>query len=155
MGGSEVEIVTVAQAPIAVRAGTTTRDELSKTIREYLDTVWKFIRERGDLEPGHNVVVYRGDPSAGPAPIEAGVQVGKTFNGATPSGVWCSRLPAGRAARIVHRGPYDQMAASNQALRKWIDDGGHVVKGPSWEVYGDWNDDPSQLETEIYYLLED
>ncbi|HEX3249488.1 MAG TPA: hypothetical protein VHS05_08675, partial [Pyrinomonadaceae bacterium] len=23
-----------------------------------------------------------------------------------------------------------------------------------WEVYGDWNEDPGKLETEVFYLLE-
>jgi hypothetical protein len=25
--------------------------------------------------------------------------------------------------------------------------------GKSWEIYGDWSDDPSKLETTIMYLL--
>jgi hypothetical protein len=24
---------------------------------------------------------------------------------------------------------------------------------PSWEIYGDWTDDPSKLETTVVYLL--
>ena len=153
MGGSEVEVVTVEQAPTAVRAGTVTRAELGKTIGEYLGTVWKYVRERGDLQPGHSIVLYRGDPGAGPAPIEVGVQIAHSFTGADPSGVWCSRLPAGRAARIVNHGPFDQLGPSYAALFKWRDDGGHVFKGPSWEVYGDHDDNPDNLVTEIYFLL--
>jgi hypothetical protein len=27
------------------------------------------------------------------------------------------------------------------------------MAGPRWEIYGDWYEDQSQLETEVYYLL--
>jgi hypothetical protein len=30
---------------------------------------------------------------------------------------------------------------------------GRALAGPRWEVYGDWRDDPAELETEVYYLL--
>jgi len=30
---------------------------------------------------------------------------------------------------------------------------GRQLAGPRFEVYGDWRDDPAQLETEVYYLL--
>jgi hypothetical protein len=28
-----------------------------------------------------------------------------------------------------------------------------VLAGRSWEIYGDWSDDPSRLETTAAYLL--
>ena len=31
---------------------------------------------------------------------------------------------------------------------------GLVRAGPSWEIYGHWREDPSELETEIYYLVQ-
>ena len=27
------------------------------------------------------------------------------------------------------------------------------LAGTSWEIYGDWNDDPTKLETLVVYLL--
>jgi effector-binding domain-containing protein len=148
-----MDVVDVDPVPAAVRVGSTTRAELSATIRRLLDDVWSYIREARDLSPGHNVVVYRGDLDAGPAPVEVGVQVGRRFEGTSASGVRCVELPSGRAAHVTHRGPYDAMAPAYQALDRGIRDGGHVVAGPSWEVYGDWSADPSQLETDIYVLL--
>ena len=29
------------------------------------------------------------------------------------------------------------------------------LAGPNWEVYGHWHDDPSQLRTDVFYLLQD
>jgi hypothetical protein len=31
---------------------------------------------------------------------------------------------------------------------------GLVRVGPSWEIYGHWRENPSELETEIYYLVQ-
>jgi len=27
------------------------------------------------------------------------------------------------------------------------------MAGPRWEIYGDWHEDATQLETEVYHLL--
>ncbi len=31
---------------------------------------------------------------------------------------------------------------------------GLELAGPRWEIYGDWREDPADLETEVYYLLQ-
>jgi len=31
---------------------------------------------------------------------------------------------------------------------------GLVRVGPSWEIYGHWREDTSELETEVYYLVQ-
>ncbi len=28
------------------------------------------------------------------------------------------------------------------------------LAGPRWEIYGDWHEDVSELETEVFYLLQ-
>jgi len=148
-----VEMATVEAIPLAVRDGRAARADLGATIGELLGDVWTYIRERGDLDPRHSVVVYRGDPGQGPAPIEVGVQVGHRFDETSPSGVHCSELPAGRVARALHRGPYDQMAPTYNAIAAWAKDTGHEFGGASWEIYGDWDEDPAKLEVEICFLL--
>jgi effector-binding domain-containing protein len=148
-----VETATVKADPIAARDARTTRADLAATIRSSLDDVWKFVRESGDLDPRHNVVVYKGDPGAGPADVEVGVQVGRRFDGTSPTGVRCSELPAGRVARAMHRGPYDQMAPTYEAIENWAQKTGQTFSGPSWEIYGDWHEDPAELEVEIVFMI--
>jgi hypothetical protein len=29
----------------------------------------------------------------------------------------------------------------------------YTLAGPNWEIYGDWNDQPDQLRTDVFYLL--
>jgi effector-binding domain-containing protein len=150
---SPVEVLSVEAVPTAVRDGQATRTDLSTVIRRLLDDVWAHVRQAGDLEPGHNVVVYRGNLDAGPTPIEVGVQVARPFDEASATGVHCSELPAGRAAHVTHRGPYQAIALAYQAILTWAEQGGHQLGDMSWEVYGDWAEDPDQLVTDIYFLL--
>jgi effector-binding domain-containing protein len=61
--------------------------------------------------------------------------------------------PGGAVATTVHIGPYNQMKSAHVAIHEWVRENGRHIAGPSWEVYGDWSDDPAKLRTDIYYLL--
>jgi effector-binding domain-containing protein len=83
--------------------------------------------------------------------VEVGVEVTGAF---PPSGrVVASALPAGRVATTVHWGSYDGLRAAHSAVRDWCAARGLAVSGPRWEVYGHWRDDPSEVETEVCWLL--
>jgi len=84
--------------------------------------------------------------------MEAGVEIGGPFESDDRT-ILCTTTPAGRAARAVHRGPYNEMSAAHSAVLEFCRQRGYQLAGPSWEMYGDWHEDPSQLETEVYYLL--
>lgn len=45
------------------------------------------------------------------------------------------RLAGGRAAVVVHRGPYDQLAPVYEDLRAWVESHGHTATAPPREVY--------------------
>lgn len=123
--------------------------ERSKFVPSACGAVWAFLRGLG-LRGGRNVAFY---PDA--AIVEAGVD----FNGAVvlSNGIQKSELPAGRVAYTLHRGPYGGLGAAHRAVREWCAGQGHVLAGPSWEVYGhwrqEWNTDSSRIETEVYWLL--
>ena len=53
----------------------------------------------------------------------------------------------------VHVGPYDRMKETHDAIHAWHKENNRTFAGKSWEIYGDWSDDPSKLETAIMYLL--
>ena len=61
--------------------------------------------------------------------------------------------PAGEAAVAVHVGPYDRMKDTHDAIHAWRAANNRTFAGKSWEIYGDWSDDPAKLETTIVYLL--
>jgi effector-binding domain-containing protein len=53
----------------------------------------------------------------------------------------------------VHHGAYQGLFATHRAVHEWCAMSGREVAGSRWEIYGDWHEDPAQLETEVYYLL--
>jgi effector-binding domain-containing protein len=121
--------------------------------REPLDNVWVFLgRHPGLRTGGHNVFLYRHDMDAdGAMTIDFGVEVTRSFDAADE--VACVTTPEGEVAATLHRGPYHQLGEAHRAVREWIAKNGLRLGGWSWEIYGDWADDPAKLETEVIYLL--
>ena len=143
----DVELTTAAESPTAVVVATTTWERFPTVWKGLLDEVWAFLRDSDLRTDGHNVMLYKDDVPN----VEVGVLVTGPF---TPSGrVVPSRLPAGRVARTVHHGPYDRLQDPHRAVRQWCGARGLALAGPRWEIYGDWRDDPAELETEVCYLL--
>ncbi len=143
----EIQVVTTSPRPTAVVARATTWVEFPSLWTQLLDQVYAFLKTSGIRQEGHNVMVYNDDVPN----VEVGVEVSGAFPPAGP--VTASVLPAGEAAMLVHRGPYDRLGSAHQTIHSWCDANGHLLAGPRWEVYGDWREDPEQLETEVYYLL--
>ncbi|HKS83098.1 MAG TPA: GyrI-like domain-containing protein [Candidatus Acidoferrales bacterium] len=127
--------------------------EVAAAWRPALDQVWQFLRSQPGLRTdGHNVFLYH-HPSRRDEPMEVdfGVEVARDF---APSGeVRPVETPAGEAAVGVHVGPYDRLGAAHDAIHEWSRTSGRKFAGWSWEIYGDWSDDPAKLETTIVYLL--
>jgi effector-binding domain-containing protein len=147
-----VMIQTVAARPIAaVRRRAPIRD-IAKTWKPALDQVWEFLRRHDGLRTdGHNVFLYHHPRSGDAMDIDFGVQVVRSFEG--EGDVRCAETPAGETASAVHVGPYDQLRQTHEAVHAWAAAHSRAFAGQSWEIYGDWNDDPSKLETQVVYLL--
>ena len=121
--------------------------------RPALDKVWTFLRSQPGLRTdGHNIFVYH-HPKQPDAPIlcEFGVEVTRAFD--TEGEVYATETPAGKAAVAVHRGPYDRMNETHDAIRRWMAANRRESAGHSWEIYGDPTPDPSETETTVVYLL--
>ena len=68
-------------------------------------------------------------------------------------------LEGGRAVTAIHRGPYETLHHTWDALRSWIDEGGYQQKLPSREVYIKgpgmlFKGNPKKYITEIQILVE-
>ena len=68
--------------------------------------------------------------------------------------VVASTLPGGRAARIVHRGPYERLGDAYEAIHAACAAAGERLTRTRWEIYGPHRDDPAEREVEIFWLLE-
>ena len=83
--------------------------------------------------------------------VDFGVQVTRIFE--LSGEVFSTETPAGKVATAVHTGPYERMSDTHNAIHAWAVENNMTFAGKSWEVYGDWTDDPTKLETRIEYLL--
>lgn len=113
-----------------------------------LDRVWAHLRSNNVSGLGHNLFLYRDSDHDG---CEAcfGVEVPASVE--APEGFVITATPAGRAATVAHYGSYDGLFAANTVLRDWCAEHHHQLTGVTWELYGDWSDDPARLRTDIFY----
>jgi len=142
-----------AQLLAAVRRHVPIRD-IGRTWKPALDLVWEFLRRHGDLrEGGHNCFLYH-HPARREEPMDIyfGVQIVRAFE--SEGEVVCAETPAGEVVMTTHVGSYDKLAQAHDAIHSWRAANGRTFGGSSWEIYGDWTDDPSQLETQVVYLLQ-
>jgi effector-binding domain-containing protein len=84
--------------------------------------------------------------------IEIGIEIVREFEAICD--VACSATSAGTEATLVQTGSDSALPASLRAVIEWSRKNGRRLAGVSWEVYGDWNDDPAQWRTEDFHLLE-
>ena len=150
---SKVVIQTVRAQPLAaVRRRALGRD-IGRIWKPALDLVWEFLRRHEGLRTdGHNCFVYHHPTLRGASmDIEFGVQVTRPFEG--EGEVVCTETPAGEVAMATHVGSYDKLAAAHDAILSWRAATGRTFSGCSWEIYGDWTDDTTKLETQVVYLL--
>ena len=148
-----VNVQTVHPRKLAAVRREVTPGALGSAWRPALDEVWHFIRSQPALgTDGHNIFLYHHPMQPG-APIlcDFGVEVTRTFE--TAGEVYATETPGGEAAVAVHRGPYNRMNDTHDAIRKWIASSGRESAGHSWEIYGDPTPDPAATETTIVYLL--
>jgi effector-binding domain-containing protein len=142
-------IVEMPPTILASVTGRVARAELPRRVPEMLGEVWAFLKTAPVKAAGHNVCIYR-RPDATGIELEAGVQVSGEFE--SQPRVVCSRTPSGRAAHVVHLGPYHQLGRAHDALIAYCDAQGFPV-GAHWEVYGDWEEDPQKLRTDVYRAI--
>ena len=144
----------VLRRPIAVVRRRVSRRELSRVVPEACGLVWNTVKAAQVKDAGRQVAIYR-DAADGLLDVEVGVEVGATF--ADRGEVVGSALPAGDAATVTHFGPYGKLGEAHQAILQWCAAQGRPLEGTRWELYGhwvdEWNNDPSKIRTDIFYLL--
>ena len=95
---------------------------------------------------------HKDDPRTdGKMHVEYAVQVRQPF--ARTGEVFASATSAGRIATATHVGSYERLGDTHDAVQRWCRANGHALAGIDWEIYGDWTDDPTKLETKVCYLL--
>ena len=151
--GYDVVTKTVSAQPLAaVRRRVFIRD-IGRTWKPALDLVWEFLRRNEGLRAdGHNCFLYHHPANREAAmDVDFGVQIVRPFE--NEGEVIYTETPAGEVAMTTHIGPYAELGAAHNAVHSWRAANGREFGGYSWEIYGDWADDETKLETKIVYLL--
>ncbi len=158
---SEVRVGQSDGIPLAVVRRRARAPELPKIVPELCGVVWSSVRARG-MKGGRHVAVFSNGPirvstGAAPSTVEVGVEM---FDSIADEGdVVRSATPGGRTASVVHLGPYQQLGAAHKAILDWCAAHNLQLAGPSWEIYGHWEDawnaNPSQIRTDVFYQLVD
>jgi effector-binding domain-containing protein len=147
---SAVQLQQLNSVPVAVIRRQARASELSRVVPECCGLVWNLVREQ-QVKAGRNVAIYWD----GKIRLEVGVELLGPFAG--EGEVVRSATPAGAVASVTHFGPYGELGAAHDAVRRWCKANNHTLAGPNWEIYGhwqsEWNTDPSQIRTDVYYQL--
>jgi effector-binding domain-containing protein len=128
-------------------------DQIAHAWKPALDLVWEFLRQHPGLRTdGHNVFLYHHPANMeSPMDVDFGVEVTRSFERAGE--VFSIETPAGKVASALHIGPYQRLGETHAAIHAWAAANKLSFAGKSWEIYGDWRDDPAKLETRVEYLL--
>ena len=137
--------------PLAVVRRRAAPHELSNVVPECCGLVWNALRAQQVAGAGRHIAIYYADQIN----LEVGVELDTPFAGTGE--VVSSMTPVGTVATTTHYGPYQLLASAHDAIHRWCQTNGHQLAGPRWEIYGhwqnDWNNDPSKIITDVYYLL--
>ncbi|HEY2702730.1 MAG TPA: GyrI-like domain-containing protein [Candidatus Dormibacteraeota bacterium] len=147
---NEVRIERVGPRPLAAIRATTSRRRLGTDIVRLLDIIWPVLREL-KVRTGHNVVVYQGN-QGGTLLVDVGVEALSEF--AARGEIRATSTPSGEVATTAYHGEYSDLAPAYAALERTCRETGRRPAGVSWEVYGDWDDDPARRRTDLFLLLE-
>jgi effector-binding domain-containing protein len=145
----EIAISQVEPLPTAVVPATTTWSEFPVVWRELLGEVWACLRAGGVQRGCPNVMLYLDDTPR----VEVGVWLRAACE--LTGRVVHSRLPTGRAATTIHRGPYQRIGDAHRAVIEWCAATSERPTGVRWEIYGPHRDDPAELTTQVFWLLSD
>ena len=125
---------------------------VSSSFGRYLDQVYAAGKTGAVQLDGQNIFLYECSAESAPdADVAFGVGVKAPFS--TSGAVEPVPLPAGEVATTTHFGNYAKLGAAHDAVTRWCREHDRRLTGTSWEVYGHWTEDESQLRTDVFYLL--
>jgi|SRR6188768_1643070 len=154
----EIQVVQLEAKHLAVVKDVAYAQNIGPKIGASMPTVIGKLQQLGIADHGPVVVAYfpqqGGDWNSAPGiPIEVGVELSAPLPTESAPLVRSS-TPACRAASTLHAGPYQGLPQAHMAIHAWCREHGHAMTGHNWEVYGEHHtDDPSKLETHVYYEL--
>ena len=150
MSQYDIRLESLDSVPVAVIRRNVRQADLPRIVPECCGIVWNALRAQG-VRGGRHVAIYWDNGIR----LEVGAEVLVPFS--EQGDVVRSATPAGLVAWTTHFGPYKDLGAAHAAAREWCKKNGHATAGPNWEIYGhwqqEWNSNPSQIRTDVFYLV--
>lgn len=126
------------------------QSEIAEWVQEAVDTIFSALGRAGSRPAGPMHMRYHTW-----ADDRTECEVGFPISGAMPDDLDDSEIPGGRSARVLHVGPYPQLAQAYEAITAWIELSGETPGSAPYEVY--LNDPretaPEDLQTEVVWPL--
>src|SRR5579872_947505 len=154
-----------AQPYVGIRS-CVSMQQVSTALPPLIGEVMAWLGARGSVPNGPPFFRYRVIDMARELEIDVGVPVATPLMG--DGRIVTDVIPAGRYARVVHTGHYDQLIEANKALQEWGKSNGvewqksEGEHGSVWasrlEIYltnPPTEPDAQKWQTEIAYLVED
>lgn len=149
------QTVAVEARPAAVIKGQGKWEDASKTISEALAKLNDAVATSGLAVNGRPIAVFTKTDDTGfsfeaMAPLSAAPE-GKPK---LPEGVGVGASPAGKALKFQHRGAYDEIEATYEAIAAYLDEKGLDTKDLIVEEYlTDFKGDDATVDVDIYVFL--
>lgn len=147
-----IRLENAAAHPLAVVRRHAKLEDLPAVIPPACGTVWNALKANQVTGAGRHIALYLDDEIN----LEVGAELETPIAGFGE--VVPSMTPAGTVATTTHVGPYQLLKLAHEAIRDWCAAHGHKLAGPNWEIYGhwrdEWNNDPSKIVTDVFYLIE-
>lgn len=129
-----------------------TQEEIPQSIPKMLDEVYAWIKEAEVMPTGKNIVLYDQFRSEGMR-MRVGFPVNEPF--LSSGSIRCTELPALSTAQTRHTGAYSHLPSVHAGLNSWCIDMNLSRGDLSIEEYEDWQEDESNLVTDVYIQILD
>ncbi|QGM92867.1 GyrI-like domain-containing protein [Methylocystis rosea] len=149
------QTVTVDARPAAVTKGQGKWEDAGKTVGEALARLSEAVGKAGLAANGRPFAVFTKTDDTGFA-FEAMVPLAAAPEGKPklPEGVSIGASPAGKALKFQHRGAYDEIEATYEAIAAYLDEKGLDTKDLILEEYlTDFKGDDASVDVDIYVFL--
>lgn len=148
----QCEIIDRPAQPVAsIRTHAAVQD-LSQVLGQAYDDMMQYLGQIGQYPAGEPFAAYYNMDMQN-LDLEIGFPVAKAIAG--KDSVQPGEIPGGKAVVCIHKGPYDKIGATYEAIDQWMKDNQVVPSGICYEFY--LNDPqqtpPEDLETRIVFPL--
>jgi effector-binding domain-containing protein len=146
------EVVETQAQPVLSVKKVTSVANLPQELGKAYGAILAYLKEKGKQALGPAFTAYF-NMDMEKLEVEMGFPVAEEIAGS--GDIIASHIPAGKKATAMHKGPYKEMAATYEALTKWIGENGHVPAGVVYEYYynSPMEVPESELLTKIEFVL--